>query len=131
VAPLLVKSQYEYESAMTQAIARSRRYGQEKRVHIYHFAALRTIDVDILEHRHKRRDGITSAKKPMRLVALPAEKKERTKLVKNGQNRMALVPVSWVTATATRLALGVDEQPDSFTSLINFSETFENEEEES
>jgi hypothetical protein len=131
VAPLLVKSQYEYESAMTQAIARSRRYGQEKRVHIYHFAALRTIDVDILEHRHKRRDGITSAKKPMRLVALPAEKKEKTKLVKNGQNRMALVPVSWVTATATRLALGVDEQPDSFTSLINFSETFENEEEES
>jgi hypothetical protein len=131
VAPLLVKSQYEYESAMTQAIARSRRYGQEKRVHIYHFAALRTIDVDILEHRHKRRDGITSAKKPMRLVALPAEKKEKTKLVKNGQNRMALVPVSWVTAAATRLALGVDEQPDSFTSLINFSETFENEEEES
>jgi hypothetical protein len=131
VAPLLVKSQYGYESAMTQAIARSRRYGQEKRVHIYHFAALRTIDVDILEHRHKRRDGITSAKKPMRLVALPAEKKEKTKLVKNGQNRMALVPVSWITATATRLALGVDEQPDSFTSLINFSETFENEEEES
>jgi hypothetical protein len=116
---------------MTQAIARSRRYGQERRVHIYHFAALRTIDVDILEHRHKRRDGITSAKKPMRLVALPAEKKEKTKLVKNGQNRMALVPVSWVTAAATRLALGVDEQPDSFTSLINFSETFENEEEES
>jgi hypothetical protein len=131
VAPLLVKSQYEYESAMTQAIARSRRYGQEKRVHIYHFAALRTIDVDILEHRHKRKDGITSAKKPMRLVAPPAEKKEKTRLVKNGQNRMALVPVSWVTAAAARLALGVDEQPDSFTSLINFSETFENEEEES
>jgi hypothetical protein len=131
VAPLLVKSQYEYESAMTQAIARSRRYGQEKRVHIYHFAALRTIDVDILEHRHKRRDGITTAKRPMRLVAPPAEKKEKTKLVKNDQNRMALVPVSWLTATAARLTLGVEEQPGSFTSLINFSETFENEEEES
>ena len=118
VALLLVKSQYEYESAMTQAIAWSRRYGQEKRVHIYHFAALRTIDVDILEHRHRRRDGITTAKMPMRLVASLTDKKEKTKLVKNGQNRMALVPVSWLTATVARLSLGVEEEPDIFTSLI-------------
>jgi hypothetical protein len=116
---------------MTQAIARSRRYGQEKRVHVYHFAALRTIDVDILEHRHKRKDGITTAKMPMRLPELPTDKKEKTKLVKNDGNRMALVPVSWLTAESTRLTLEVKEQPDNFTSLINFSETFENEEEES
>lgn len=114
---------------MTQAIARSRRYGQEKRVHIYHFAALRTIDVDILEHRHKRRDGITMAKVPMRLPKLLADKEEKTKLIKNDKSRMALVPVSWLTTKSTRLALGVGQRPDSFTSLINFSKTFENEEE--
>lgn len=36
---------------MTQAIGRSRRYGQGKHVHIYHFFALRTIEVNILQER--------------------------------------------------------------------------------
>lgn len=36
---------------MTQAIGRARRYGQVKHVHIYHFAALKTIDVDTMQVR--------------------------------------------------------------------------------
>lgn len=48
-------SQYLYESSETQAIGRARRYGQQKVVHIYRFFSLKTIDVDILEHRtHKK-----------------------------------------------------------------------------
>lgn len=114
---------------MTQAIARSRRYGQEKQVHIYHFAALRTIDVDILEHRHKRTDGITTAKPSVRMPLTPLRKREKTKLVKNKQGLMALVPISWLVDEEVRERLGVDREPEKFTSLINFSETFEGGEE--
>ena len=46
---------------MAQAIGRSRRYGQEKHVHVYHFMALKTIEVSIFETRRRqvvvRRDG--------------------------------------------------------------------------
>lgn len=129
VSPLLVESQYKYDSAMAQAIARSRRYGQEKRVHIYHIAALRTIDVDILEHRHKRTNGIVAAKSN---VCMPSEglpMREKTKLVRNKQGSMALVPISWLTDEKTRKGLGVEEEPETFTSLINFSESFEDDEE--
>lgn len=55
MSPLFATSQYKYESAMTQAIGRARRFGQEKTVHIYQFLALRTIDVDIIEERTGRR----------------------------------------------------------------------------
>ena len=110
---------------MTQAIARSRRYGQEKRVHIYHFAALRTIDVDILEHRHKGIDGITSVRAPVRMPPNPLAKKGKTTLVKTKQGSMALVPVSWLADEEDRRTMGVEEEPEKFTSLINFSETFE------
>jgi hypothetical protein len=127
VAPVLVKSQYEYDAAMEQAIARSRRYGQEKKVHIYHFAALRTVDVDILEHRHKRKDGITDVTAPVPLPSTPLEKREKTKLVKNDSGEMALVPISWLRDGIARAMMGVEEDPESFTSLINFSETFERE----
>ena len=109
---------------MEQAIARSRRYGQEKKVKIYHFAALRTVDVDILEHRHKRKDGITDVRSAVPLPSTLLEKSEKTRLVKNAKGNMALVPVSWVADGAVRKKMGVDEDPESFTSLINFSETF-------
>jgi hypothetical protein len=112
---------------MEQAIARSRRYGQDKKVHIYHFAALRTIDVDILEHRHKRKDGVTDVIAPVHLPSTPLEKRERTKLVKNDRGQMALVPLSWLKNTSVRTMMGVEEDPENFTSLINFSETFEHE----
>lgn len=46
---------------MAQAIGRSRRYGQQKHVHIYHFLALKTIEVNIFEQRRwerlVKRDG--------------------------------------------------------------------------
>jgi len=34
---------------MTQAIGRTRRYGQTKPVHIYQFLSLKTVDVDTLQ----------------------------------------------------------------------------------
>jgi hypothetical protein len=127
VAPLLAKTQYEYDSAMAQAIARLRRYMQTKTVHIYHIIAQRTIDVDILEHRHKRVDGITTSKSPMKMPeGLPT--REKTKLVKNNKGYMALVPVSWLADKSKRKMMGVDEAPESFASLINFSATFQHDE---
>lgn len=40
---------------MAQATGRSRRYGQQKHVHIYHFLALKTIEVNIFEQRRRER----------------------------------------------------------------------------
>ncbi|KAI1921015.1 hypothetical protein LOZ12_001185 [Ophidiomyces ophidiicola] len=51
--PLIARSQYDYESGMAQAIGRSRRYGQQKHVHIYHFLALNTVEVNIFEQRRR------------------------------------------------------------------------------
>jgi hypothetical protein len=129
VSPLLVDSQYKYDSAMTQAIARSRRFGQKKEVHIYHFVALRTIDVDILEHRHKRRDGITSAGSEIRMPQKALESQEKTRLVRNKRGDVALIPGSWLNNTKIRRGLGVEKEPEKLTSLINFSETFQDVEE--
>lgn len=44
-------AQQTYDAAMTQAIGRARRFGQMKKVHIYHFVAAHTVDVDVLEKR--------------------------------------------------------------------------------
>ena len=49
---MLTQTQYDYDSAMTQAIGRVRRYGQTKHVHVYHFLASGTIDVNIFQERH-------------------------------------------------------------------------------
>ena len=114
---------------MTQAIARSLRYGQEKKVHIYHFAALRTIDVDILELGHKSTNGITATRSTVHMPSESLTTPEKTKLVKNKQGSTALVPISWLAEEKTRERLGVAEQPETFTSLINFSGTFEDGEE--
>lgn len=70
--------------------------GQEKQVHIYHFAALRTIDVDILEHRHKRTNGTTAVKTTVRVPSNPLLARKKTKLIKNMQGPIALVPISWL-----------------------------------
>jgi hypothetical protein len=126
VSPLLSKNQYEYDSAMAQAIARSRRFGQEKKVHTYHVIAQRTIDVDILEHRHRLSDGIADSESSMKMP--PALiKKEKTRLIKNKKGHMALVPVSWITDQSARKTLDVKEIPETFTSLISFSKTFKDE----
>ncbi|KAL5120891.1 hypothetical protein ACEQ8H_001078 [Pleosporales sp. CAS-2024a] len=127
VAPLLAKTQYEYDSAMAQAIARLRRYGQSKTVHIYHVIAQRTIDVDIMEHRHKRADGITTSCMPMKMPKA-LKVKEKTKLVRNKRGQMALVPVSWLADETTRTMMGVEENPESFASLVAFSSHFQHDE---
>lgn len=44
-------AQENYDSAMTQAIGRARRWGQAKEVHVYHFLTVNTIDVDYHEAR--------------------------------------------------------------------------------
>ncbi|OJD11036.1 hypothetical protein AJ78_08115 [Emergomyces pasteurianus Ep9510] len=65
--PLLAKSQYDYTSGMAQAIGRSRRYGQQKHVHLYHFLALKTIEVNI----HEQRRGERLVKRDGRFLSLP------------------------------------------------------------
>jgi hypothetical protein len=127
---MFAKTQYGYDSAREQAIARSRRYGQKKKVHIYHVVAQRTIDVGILEHRHKRADAITTTTSTVTLPKPTSAKKEKTKLVKNDKGAMMLVPSSWLADDAKRRRLGIGEAPESFTSLINFSETFEHDDDE-
>lgn len=51
---MLAQTQYDYDSAMTQAIGRSRRYGQSKTVHIYHLLAKGTVDVSIFQRRREK-----------------------------------------------------------------------------
>ncbi|CBY02282.1 hypothetical protein LEMA_P010690.1 [Plenodomus lingam JN3] len=129
VSPLAAKTQYEYDSAMVQAIARSRRYGQKKKVYIYHVVAERTIDVDIMEHRHKRNDGICSPDSTLKLPEPCSTAKERTRLIKNKNGEMALVPRSWLDDKTKRRMLGVGCSPESLTSLIKFEGAFEHDEE--
>ncbi|KAL1794299.1 hypothetical protein ACET3X_007720 [Alternaria dauci] len=131
VSPFLAKTQYGYDSAMAQAIARSRRYGQEKKVHIYHVVAQRTIDVDILEHRHRRGDALTTTGSTTELLELSSGKKEKTRLVRNNKGEIVLIPRTWLADKAKRDILGIKESPEKLTSLINFSETFEQEDDES
>jgi len=52
VHPLLVTSHQEYHACLTQAIGRVVRYGQNKKVHIRHFLAANTIDMEIHTERH-------------------------------------------------------------------------------
>ncbi|KAH2162340.1 hypothetical protein KXW33_001203 [Aspergillus fumigatus] len=51
LSPMLAETQYDYDSSMTQAIGRALRYGQTRRVHVYHLLMKRTIDVNILQER--------------------------------------------------------------------------------
>ena len=53
LSPLLVTNQQRYDATMLQAIRRAHRFGQTKTVHVYRFAALNTIDVNILQHRER------------------------------------------------------------------------------
>ncbi|PLB48961.1 hypothetical protein P170DRAFT_464536 [Aspergillus steynii IBT 23096] len=51
LSPLLAETQYNYESTMTQAVGRARRYGQTKHVHVYHMLARRTVDETVCPYR--------------------------------------------------------------------------------
>ncbi|KAL4975868.1 hypothetical protein BDW66DRAFT_166919 [Aspergillus desertorum] len=55
LSPLLAQTQYDYDSAMIQAVGRSRRYGQTRHVHVYHLLAKMTIDVNIFQERRGNR----------------------------------------------------------------------------
>jgi hypothetical protein len=64
----------------------------------------------------------------IKLPASPNDKKERTEPVRNNKGEAALIPVSWLADKSMRGKLDTREHPGSFTPLINFSETFENNE---
>jgi hypothetical protein len=128
LSPHLAESQYEYDSQMAQAIARSRRFGQEKKVTIYHFAALRTIDVDILEKRHRRSDGIQEMGQPMQMPRETLGKRSKTRLVRNEKGHIALVPACWLKDDAKCGAMNLTDDA-SFTSLISFSDRYQHGEE--
>jgi len=51
LSPLLTPSQQFYTATDIQAIGRVRRYGQQKKVFIYRFLTLNSIDVEIFEAR--------------------------------------------------------------------------------
>ncbi|KAF8338028.1 uncharacterized protein EI90DRAFT_3279585 [Cantharellus anzutake] len=55
ISPLLTSSQQFYDATDTQAIGRLRRYGQQKKVHIYRFLTLDSIDVELFEARDGRK----------------------------------------------------------------------------
>ncbi|KAI9733937.1 MAG: hypothetical protein M1834_002592 [Cirrosporium novae-zelandiae] len=52
--PLSGLQRPEYMAKMEQAIGRAKRYGQKKNVYIYHFLALRTIDVNVIEEKREQ-----------------------------------------------------------------------------
>ncbi|PWY68636.1 hypothetical protein BO70DRAFT_417213 [Aspergillus heteromorphus CBS 117.55] len=62
LSPLLSQTQYDYDSLMTQAMGRCRRYGQTRHVHIYHLLTKWTVDVNIFQDRREQvlveRDGL-------------------------------------------------------------------------
>ena len=51
----------EYVARMRQSIGRALRYGQRKKVFIYHFLALKTIDVDIFQKNSKMKLALSKA----------------------------------------------------------------------
>jgi site-specific DNA-cytosine methylase len=123
VSPLDTDNQYKYDSAMAQAIARCRRFGQEKTVHIYHFAALQTIDVDILQHRYRRSEVLcdTGLANHIPIARSNSMEKEKTKMVRTTSGSMALVPVSWLADDEKREELGIEEDvTEDFGSIIDF-----------
>ena len=124
VAPLLAEDQYKYDASMAQAIARCRRYRQEKEVHIYHFAALRTIDVDILEQRHRLSDTLGS-RKTSDNVNSSKKKKEKVRMVRNAGGEVSLIPRPWLADRAKCKKLRIDPAKlEKLSSLISFSEAF-------
>ena len=108
---MLATSQYQYESTIAQAIARCRRFNQNKLVHVHHFAALGTIDVDILEKHQKRSDALKSTG-CCALESLPrSDEKEKTRMIRSGDG-IALVPVSCLEDERRRYMLGLGGKTD-------------------
>ncbi len=115
---------------MTQSVGRARRFGQKKKVHIHRFVALKTIDVDILEHRERRSDALYvfdgdahPAPAPTVVTEPVPAAVEKTKLARGANGQLALVPRSWVVAEQKN---GWDGSED-FTSLVKYSQAFADE----
>ncbi|CAI6335508.1 unnamed protein product [Periconia digitata] len=123
VAPLLTKDQSTYDSVMAQAIARCRRYRQTKTVHVYHFAALKTIDIDILEHRHKLSSPLLQSDAASENWPCAPGKKGKSKMIRTSNGEVALVPRSLIKNEKLCSEMGVTGE--TFTSLIGFSNAFE------
>ncbi|EMC95652.1 hypothetical protein BAUCODRAFT_24680 [Baudoinia panamericana UAMH 10762] len=120
LSPLLRDTQYGYDSTMAQAIGRVRRHGQQKTIYVYRVVAINTIDVDILQHRERRRIALVEqGAPPIEPLETTGDEvtAERTKLVRiNG--RFSLQPRSWVMRYN-----GVEDLED-FSSLVKFSRAY-------
>ena len=55
MSPIDAPSQYHYMSTKTQCVGRALRMGQKKDVWVYNILTLHTIEVDIFEHRDKKK----------------------------------------------------------------------------
>ena len=97
---------------MLQAIRRSHRFGQRKTVHVYHYAALNTIDVDVLENRER------SLKAPLRehdnvsesadgILTTVKKDPETAKLVQLNDG-YALAPMSWIRENVDKIDMEKD-----------------------
>ena len=97
LSPLLAEHQIKYMASIEQAIGRARRRGQKNPVHVYQFVALDTIDVDLLELRERRSRPLYAEDET---EADPGEAKhgEMTRLARDGDGRIALVPRSQLRA---------------------------------
>ncbi|KAJ5146489.1 C-5 cytosine methyltransferase [Penicillium bovifimosum] len=52
LSPLIAATQRDYNSGMTQAIGRARRYGQTRTVYVYHLLVKYTYDVNVYQSAH-------------------------------------------------------------------------------
>ena len=61
MSPFLSQSRHSYDQAYEQAVGRALRYGQKKKVHVHHFLAVKTVDINIIEDRT---DQVVAYKQP-------------------------------------------------------------------
>ncbi|OCL14046.1 hypothetical protein AOQ84DRAFT_331743 [Glonium stellatum] len=136
LSPVLATTQLEYQARVEQAIGRARRYGQTRKVHVYHFVALNTIDVDIIERHYRRSNQLresdelehtNSAENPIYLNE-NLNAMESSRLVHDTMGRIALVPASWLLNREKAKIMNFDiDDLGVYGSLVTFSRTFANE----
>ncbi|KAH7064622.1 hypothetical protein B0J12DRAFT_693058 [Macrophomina phaseolina] len=130
ISPLLTATNQKYQAAMVQSIGRARRYGQKREVYVYRLVAPHTIDVDILEHRELRSQALCEQMQMMEPPYEPGkEGYERTRLIRNTDGQIMLVPKSWTqdanTASQHGIGLNVgDSVVERFSSLTVFSDAY-------
>jgi hypothetical protein len=111
---------------MKQALGRAVRYGQDKTIHIYKFAALHTVDVDILQQRDRRAVPLVhrEMEQPMEVDGEQESESERehTRVVKLRDGTFDLMPLSWLERKSVAKELA--EEQEVYTSLQRFSSRF-------